>query len=97
MDEDYVWVHNVSEYVQKAGYTPIATSISFRSLQRKGFVEICKEEGSYNTNKCRLTQAGSDWVLENQDKVKLRKDEKVNPKPKVYELPDDDDDNELPF
>ena len=107
-DEDYAYVHVVKDYMGKAGFTTIATSIALRSLVRKGFIQTFKaEDTSFNTSlMCKLTSLGTDWVIDNQDQVKLRNDEDVDydedydnqvdyhGATKLSELSDD---SELPF
>lgn len=89
-DQDCVSVHTLKDYMERAGFTGIATSIALRELQRKKLITTTKEqdERGYDYTGCWLTTEGEDWVLNNQDKVKItyaKENEAVDP------------DSELPF
>jgi hypothetical protein len=61
--------------MEKAGYNRVATQLALTRLTRVGFVE--QFEGSdLNGNPivaCRMLAAGEDWLLENQDRLELRR------------------------
>ena len=89
-NEDTVSVYSLKSDMDKAGFHNIATSLSIRELQRKGFIETFKEYSDYNNQEylvCRLTSSGESWILNNQDKIEFRK--------KENDTTDDSDD--LPF
>lgn len=77
--EDYLLFTNLKEYMAKAGYTDIATSVSVRTLSRKRMIEIQKLDlqdswgNDYTEWSCKLTMSGEDWILNNQHKIKFIK------------------------
>ncbi len=75
------------EYMERSGFTRIAGQLAAKSLLMKGFIEQ-KESADYNGNEyyalC-LTDTGSMWLLQNQDKFQLTSE---------YQEPDD---NDIPF
>ncbi len=92
-NEDSVSVYSLKDYMDKAAYKPIATSMAIRELQRKGLIETFKEYSNYNNEEylaCKLTVSGEEWVINNQENIEFSK----NPK-SVNNIKDDDDD--LPF
>lgn len=78
-NEESVSIYVLNNDMEKAGFNPIATSISIRELKRKGLIETLKEYSNYNNEQyltCKLTESGENWILNNQDKIEFRKSEK---------------------
>ena len=67
----------IQQDMWKAGYTQIAINLSLESLKRKGMIEFEEREadlgGTYSI--CKITQEGVDWLLENQERFRLRVEE----------------------
>jgi hypothetical protein len=65
--------------MRKAGFTEIAISLSLESLRKKKMIEYGNSTpndfGNYYTTVI-LTQAGLDWLLENQERFQLTVGEK---------------------
>ncbi len=64
--------------MRRSGYTSIAVGLALESLSRKAMIEYVEEglENEYYTV-CRLTPRGVDWLLVNQGRFRMRKDEDV--------------------
>ncbi len=80
--EDCMSLYVLKNEMEKAGYTPIATSVGVRGLSKAGLIETFKEVDEFNNGEeylaCKLTEAGESWILENQDKLEFKiKQEKV--------------------
>jgi len=74
---DGVTTRDLQNYMRRAGYTDVATSLSLVSLARKGLIEskeLTEDDinGPYTYSIYTLTARGVDWMLENQDRFKLR-------------------------
>jgi hypothetical protein len=65
---------DVEQDMQRAGFTPLATSLGLRSLLRKRMVETAQvtDDNGYTETEYRASERGQDWLLENQDKLVLR-------------------------
>ena len=74
--EDSYSLYQLSQEMNKAGYTDIATSIAVRTLSAKKMIETFKEVDEYNNQgeyiASRLLPAGENWIMENQDKIEFR-------------------------
>jgi nucleoside 2-deoxyribosyltransferase len=73
--------HEIKNSMRRSGYTNIATGLALEGLQRKKMIEFF-EEIDWNGNtytSCRLTEKGVDWLLNNQDRFRMRKDEESAP------------------
>ena len=85
--------------MERAGYTRAATQLGLIRLTRLGLVEPF-EDSDYNGNNSwtayRLTTAGEDWLLANQDRLEMRRSVRT-PKKKeaIFEQGITDDD--VPF
>lgn len=72
---DRVRAYTIKEDMEKAGYTRLATQLALTRLSRMHFVEAA-EEPDYNGDDCvfyRILEGGENWLLENQEKLELRK------------------------
>jgi len=74
--EDCMSAYVLKNEMEKAGYTPIATSVGIRGLAKAGLIETYKETDDYNNGEeylaCKLTESGENWILENQDKLEFK-------------------------
>lgn len=75
--------------MSNAGYNDIATGVGLKALIDKGYV-VTSRESDYHSNGedylvCRLTNEAEKWLVNNQDKLKMR----AEPKPST--------DDKLPF
>jgi hypothetical protein len=64
-----VGAHHVIEDMRDAGYTDLAGSLSVENLRRKQMIIVKK--GSL-INLLSVTEKGADWLVANQDKLKLK-------------------------
>lgn len=74
--------------MEHAGFTSIATNLSVEALVRKNMVEIVEtleatEDYSDVVKKYKIQKSGTSWLLQNQDKLVLRKQMPLVPKPPV--------------
>ena len=91
-DEESVSVYSLKNYMEQAGFAPIATSVAVRQLQKKEFIKTFKEFSGYNNEEylvCKLTDFGENWIMNNQELIEFRKQSKANIK--------NDDSDVLPF
>ncbi len=77
--EDSTSVYTVRNEMDKAGYTTIATSVALRTLEKNGMLETFKAIDPYDNMDqeyiaCRLTSKGEQWVIQNQELLKFRKE-----------------------
>jgi nucleoside 2-deoxyribosyltransferase len=81
----------LKDKMRNSGYTAIAVGLALESLFRKGMIEYFQEEDSngYSYTASRLTDKGIGWLLANQGRFRMRRDE-GSPSP---ELTDED----IPF
>ncbi len=66
----------VKQDMERAGFTPLAASMSLSSLLKKGMIEtkeVYEDDGP--STGYRISEAGQDWLMENQDKLMLRSHE----------------------
>ncbi|MDT4955528.1 MAG: hypothetical protein QOJ02_3666 [Acidobacteriota bacterium] len=71
---DYAFLDAVLEDMRNAGFTEIAGTLSIQSLVKKQMVQTGKT--TMGTNICRMTEEGLNWLMSNQDKLKLEHDSK---------------------
>jgi hypothetical protein len=65
--------HKIKESMKRSGYTAMASTLALAGLKQKDMIEYAEElnyDGSYTV--CRLTDKGLTWMLENQDRFRLR-------------------------
>ncbi len=78
---DVVWPQQVQQDMRRAGYRDIATSLSLRSLLKKEMVAVSLEDDRDGNPvpTYKVTEAGVEWLLANQDKIQL---ERAAPEPR---------------
>lgn len=102
-DHDMLSVNSLIDYMSKAGFTRAATNVAIRTLKRKQLVDfVQKEEYNYNESYqityCFLTKKGEDWLIDNQDKIRIRLDPSEKISSEKTESPSENDgDDDLPF
>ncbi|HEY0546789.1 MAG TPA: hypothetical protein VGC91_15525 [Pyrinomonadaceae bacterium] len=67
---DYTSVDSVLQDMRNAGFTDIAGTLSLQSLVKKHLIQITKSISGYNI--CRITDDGAEWLVNNQDNLKLK-------------------------
>ncbi|HET9183265.1 MAG TPA: hypothetical protein VFP59_14100 [Candidatus Angelobacter sp.] len=93
--EEGIQPHNIKNKMSNSGFTNIAASLALESLSRKGMVEYFQDHDWDGTpfTSCRLTDKGVGWLLQNQERFRLRRDEeRQRPSPSA-EITDE----EIPF
>jgi hypothetical protein len=74
---DGVMPHKIKESMQRSGFTPMASTLALAGLNKKGFIEYYDDvdfDGNQYT-RCRVSQPGVDWMLENEDRFRLTREE----------------------
>lgn len=74
--EDGLSVFMLKESMARSGYTPIAVGLAVESLLRKDMIERYEEVDRENRDTypaCRLTSKGVDWLLDNQERFRMKK------------------------
>lgn len=75
-NEDSVSIYTVKNDMEKAGFNPLATSISIRELVKKGMIKTFKETSEYDQElylACKLTPDGENWIMSNKSIIEFRK------------------------
>jgi hypothetical protein len=73
--ESGVSAYSIKSDMERAGYTNAATQLGLIRLTRLGYVDSVEENNSFQNESWiayRLTTAGQDWLLENQDQLEMR-------------------------
>jgi hypothetical protein len=74
--DDFISVYGLKNLMEKAGYTAIATSVGLRGLIKAGLITTYLESDNYNNGQeftaCKLTELGENWILNNQEKLEFR-------------------------
>ena len=89
--------HEIGNSMRRSGYTNVAIGLALESLNRKAMIEYF-EDSDWNGNQftsCKLTPKGVDWMLVNQGRFRMRKDEDVQ-KP-LRSSPGPITDEDIPF
>jgi nucleoside 2-deoxyribosyltransferase len=75
--------------MRKAGYTRIATTLSVRALIKKGLVEttVVYGELDHAWEEFQPTASGMQWLLDNQERLVLRRTREPEPPPSDDEVP----------
>jgi hypothetical protein len=76
-DEGYS-VYFVKDKMGRSGYTPMAVSLAIEGLLRKDMIErfeAVDREARESYTACRLSPKGIDWLLHNQNRFRLKKNE----------------------
>jgi hypothetical protein len=69
--------YKIKESMERSGFTGMASTLALAKLNKKGFIEYY-QESDYDGNQytcCRISQTGIDWMLENEDRFRLRRKE----------------------
>lgn len=92
---DTLTLYRLIELMEKAGFTDAATNVATRTLKRKGMIDFVRESDYHGNDysSCFLTEKGEKWLIDNQDKIRMRKDPSL---PKTTNSLQEEDD-ELPF
>lgn len=80
-DEESVPVYSLKGDMQKAGFTEAATGLAIMNLKRNGFIEVVRASDGYHNedySACKITSKGEDWLIDNQDKVRIMEDEELD-------------------
>jgi len=89
----------IRDDMERAGFTRLATGLAFTSLERQGLLVSDLESGSSFNNDpwpiYKLTGTGEDWLLENQDRLELRVQSRIQKRIAVELPPITDED--VPF
>lgn len=89
MENQYSSINWLSEKMERVGFTSTATSIAFRLLQKKGFIESSFQPNNYDGEPyaaCILTPKGEEFVLRNTELFELTQ-EKIPSPPFNQSLP----------
>lgn len=70
---NYTYLSDVIEDMRNAGFTEIAGTLSVQSLTKKQMVKLEQSVSGFDI--CYITQEGIGWLLSNQDKLKLKREE----------------------
>jgi|ERR1700728_343836 len=71
-------VYLIKDRMGRSGYTPMAIGLAIEGLRRKDMIErfeAIDHENRESYPACRLSTAGVDWLLDNQNRFKLKKNE----------------------
>ncbi|WP_138478164.1 hypothetical protein [Dyadobacter bucti] len=76
---DILGVEYLVDQMTKAGFTRAATNVATRTLKRKNLIDFTQiEESYYNDSRmithCFLTELGVEWLINNQDKIRIKFD-----------------------
>ena len=79
--QEWVQVVIIKDGMRRAGYTDVATKIGLATLERSGYVKSEHEQQDFETvyHMCNLTPKGEDWLIHNQDKIRLRVETQLPP------------------
>ena len=75
---DTLSIYRLSDYMSKAGFKDAATNMATRTLKRKNMIRIAQEpefDGGDPLTVCLLTDAGEEWLMNNQDRIRMRVDD----------------------
>ena len=84
-DETLTSIHEISNDVNKMGYTKVAAQIAVEKLVRKDFIEIGEgkdwdeREGEYTYKGYRLTSLGMNWLISNEGALNLKEERTEKP------------------
>jgi predicted transcriptional regulator len=67
----------IKDNMRNSGYTSMAVGLALEGLRRQQMVELYDDtdEHGYTYKPCRLTLKGTNWLLDNQDKFRMARDE----------------------
>jgi len=81
------WV--IQRDMNNVGLNDLAVSIALKMLTKKGFIVSTKQQDN-NGNEYfayQMTDMGEQWIIKNQDKLKLKYEIKENSSPQIDDLP----------
>jgi hypothetical protein len=81
---DTVGPFQIQKDMTRLGFTPVAVSLSLRSLLKKEMLEtteVYDQDSNDSATVYRIVQKGEDWLLSNQDKLVLRQEPKPTEEP----------------
>jgi hypothetical protein len=95
-DFDTLTIYRLGEYMGKAGFTDAATNFAIRTLKKKLMIDLVRESDYHGNDytSCFLTAKGEKWLIDNQDKIRMRKDPLDHPLPPAES---DEESDDLPF
>jgi hypothetical protein len=99
-DDDSVSFYTVSNDMERAGYTKIASRISVTSLTRKGLITSSSMPGQYDEGSYyvyQVTEQGANVVMNSLDKITLTKTRKSLPKKESTTKYAGELDDDIPF
>jgi len=74
---DGMMPYKIKESMQRSGFTPMASTLALAKLSKKGLIEYY-DTSDYDGNLytcCRISQTGIDWMLENEGRFRLTREE----------------------
>ena len=76
--EENVSIYKLKDEMNKAGYKDIVTSVGIRALRNKKYIETFAQEHLPGEEypACRVTEDGENWILNNQDELEFRINQK---------------------
>ena len=78
--EDNVSSYTIKNDIENSGFTKMAAVIGLQNLERKGFISNKEYQDSYQHDSYigyQLTQNGWDWVMDNQERFEMKKQQPV--------------------
>jgi hypothetical protein len=96
---DTVGAFVIRQDMERLGFTKIASFIALAGLVRKRMVEE-REDSDINGNSFmlyRLTEAGTEWIIRNQDKLVLWEKPKPVKLENPFQLGPEPDEDDIPF
>jgi nucleoside 2-deoxyribosyltransferase len=78
--------YRIQESMKRSGYTAMASTLALAGLKRKDMIDYGQEMDS-NENVmpvCIVTKKGLDWMLENEDRFRMRVAEERAPEPEPH-------------
>jgi nucleoside 2-deoxyribosyltransferase len=81
---DRIRAYTIKEDMQKAGYTKLATQLALTRLSRMQFVEAVGDSDFSGNDfvSYQILEQGEDWLLENQEKLELRRVSRIGARSK---------------
>ena len=78
--EDVVSSYTIKNDIENSGFTKMAAVIGLQNLERKGLIVNKEYEDPYQNDNYigyQLTQKGWDWIMDNQEKFEMKKQQPV--------------------
>ena len=79
-DNEVVWRYTLEQDMHNNGYNSLAVSIAIKKLKARQFIELGSEpdEEGRPITYFRITKAGEDWIIANEDRLSLKITESEN-------------------